>query len=62
MTTVIIKRLAPSPFAFITVLATLAAFFFSSRFPFKPINTSPQQQELEIDSQSHRLLAWLVQC
>jgi len=46
MTTVIIKRLAPSPFAFITVLVTLAAFFFSSRFPFKPINTSPQQQEL----------------
>jgi hypothetical protein len=46
MATVIIKRLAPSPFALITVLVTLAAFFFSSRFPFKPINTSPQQQEL----------------
>ncbi|KAL9361207.1 hypothetical protein Peur_043992 [Populus x canadensis] len=46
MATAIIKRLAPSPFALITVLVTLAAFFFSSRFPFKPINTSPQQQEL----------------
>ncbi|KAJ6992079.1 hypothetical protein NC653_015435 [Populus alba x Populus x berolinensis] len=46
MATVIIKRLAPSPFALITVLVTLAAFFFSSTFPFKPINTSPQQQEL----------------
>ncbi|KAB5551605.1 hypothetical protein DKX38_008916 [Salix brachista] len=44
MATVMIKRLASSPFVLITVLFTLAAFSFSSRFPFKPINTSLQQQ------------------
>ncbi|KAG6771083.1 hypothetical protein POTOM_022429 [Populus tomentosa] len=58
MATVIIKRLAPSPFALITVLVTLAAFFFSSRFPFKPINTSPQQQELVSLSLSLSLFSW----
>ncbi|KAF9679449.1 hypothetical protein SADUNF_Sadunf06G0016200 [Salix dunnii] len=35
MATVMIKRLASSPFVLITVLVTLAAFSFSSGFPFK---------------------------
>ncbi|KAG5252575.1 membrane-associated progesterone-binding protein [Salix suchowensis] len=38
MATVIIKRLAKSPFVLITVLVTLAAFFVSPRSPFKSLS------------------------
>uniref|UniRef100_A0A3N7G205 Cytochrome b5 heme-binding domain-containing protein n=1 Tax=Populus trichocarpa TaxID=3694 RepID=A0A3N7G205_POPTR len=44
MATVIIKRLAKSPFVLITVLVTLAAFSFTPRFPFKSFRNSLQQQ------------------
>ncbi|KAJ6304396.1 hypothetical protein OIU77_018123 [Salix suchowensis] len=44
MATVIIKRLAKSPFVLITVLVTLAAFFLSPRSPFKSFINYPQQQ------------------
>ncbi|XP_011010109.1 PREDICTED: membrane-associated progesterone-binding protein 4-like [Populus euphratica] len=46
MATVIIKRLAKSPFVLITVLVTLAAFSFTPRFPFKSFSNSLQQQRL----------------
>ncbi|KAJ6304397.1 hypothetical protein OIU77_018123 [Salix suchowensis] len=46
MATVIIKRLAKSPFVLITVLVTLAAFFLSPRSPFKSFINYPQQQKL----------------
>jgi hypothetical protein len=44
MATVIIKRLAKSPFVLITVLVTLAALSFTPRFPFKSFSNSLQQQ------------------